>query len=101
MDYTDLQILLYLMSTSTDRHRPTPDVWKGDGGSVKTRHSSLVSRDFLKLPLDDSWKHHMVLRADGEGILVTAPCKRDDVFSQLGERNDLVHIPSPGAVDGA
>jgi hypothetical protein len=45
------------------------------------------TRSFLSplLSLDDPGKHHMMLRADGNGVLIGAARKGRDVFSQHGE----------------
>ena len=49
--------------------------------------------------LDDSGNHHMMLRANGNRVLISASGKGNDVFPEFRKRDDLVHIAAICAVD--
>jgi len=54
----------------------------------------------LCLASDDSGNHHVVLRTDGNGVLVGTPGKGRNVFSEVGVEDDFIHKAPIGTVDG-
>ena len=51
------------------------------------------------LAFDDSGNHHMILRANGNRVLISAASKGNDVFPEFRKRDDLVDIAAICAVD--
>ncbi len=61
--------------------------------------ASRGANPFFVLPLDDSGKHHVVLWANGCGVLVGAACEGDNVFSHVRERDDFINKAPFGTVN--
>jgi hypothetical protein len=52
------------------------------------------------LALDNPGQHHLMLGADGSGVLIGRAGKGDHVFANIGHFGDFIHQPVLGAIAG-